>query len=253
MSKKLFYVLTGIFVVFTVASTVGYSLYNQDSTEDTNDKLNRTEPETSVESDDPKITTEAIETRTANPPKGDIDKDTPNSGESFETDNTESYTNEYFPDLKINYPQTWEIDTTTYSSASPDLNYRIVALSKDNIDLEFTFSPFLDFPCGDGFGPDDSLSTEPNISFENGYAEYEGYNPTIFNTYGRDAVCVSENVITSNLPLQDVSDGGRTLNEYSANTETVDYYLSITVQNNSKGQNQLQTEIREIISGSELR
>jgi len=75
-----------------------------------------------------------------------------------------SYTNPYFPDFKLVYPEDWKFETTT-EPAFQNLLTRKVKLTKNNRTLEFIIRPVLPFGSEPLFIPD-AKTCEPGASIE---------------------------------------------------------------------------------------
>ena len=164
---------------------------------------------------------------------------------------TETYTNQYYPDLKLVYPSDWSFTTNANPLGyTTELVGRDIFLTKKfgdrNINLYFLLAPAYRI---DGGGPVDPLA--PSYTFDNGFKEFavdQSFTGRLYTKERGGFDLVDTNIKYANISLENFSD-----------KETVDYYVSIRAYSGQGGgstgdlnEEELQ-EVRRIIENSTIK
>ncbi len=188
---------------------------------------------------------------------------------------TKTYTNPYFPNFKLVYPEDWKFTTTTTQSEVKGLLNREIVLSKNNTNLRFNFrlAPTGGGGCGIGLGIPKSTKV---ASFDNGLNKFilstesvDGIQPVshvgVANSvvYSLDKKDNNPAILCNSIDIQSNIDKSFVYEYYGRNDSTnfyenlkyVPYTLSINptgldFSNAIKADNPLISEIDQIISQS---
>jgi hypothetical protein len=150
-----------------------------------------------------------------------------------------AYTNEFFPNFKIAYDESWNFATSISGfNLYKNLAERSTTLSKGNAVITFYTGPI--FPTGCA-GPENI--DNPDQKFSNGYNRYNNNGNII---YSRSGACNLDNIITTNIKTSDHLDYKEVMNTQD---EFVRYNLGINVKGISNN-DPILTEIDKIIEQS---
>jgi hypothetical protein len=193
-------------------------------------------------------------TSSVNPSQTDSDTTNSQPAAAQPVTNVKSFTNPFYTNLKINYNNSWKMETTTKRyDIYPNLLERKVTFTKENSVLEFVFSPTrIPSGCG-GDSADEIVSKVGNFNKYKNMIISQDSNYDFY--YAGSANCFLSNEITTNISIEDVrfSDDyfGTAFNEYynSQNIKTVRYITEITLKSSNPTHIQ---EADEIIKNSVL-
>ena len=167
---------------------------------------------------------------------------------------TKSYTNQYFPNLKINYDESWKFETKTKPQVVyKNLLERDITLTKDGSTLNISLSPII-VPSGCG-GYTDGTFQEIKID-DNHYRINDTYLKRYVYSRGKDPDCRLQNQLKTTIKVKDVqySDSGwkQGYEDFhkGQNSETVIYLYFISLKTNKDAHIK---EVDEIIKSSVLR
>jgi hypothetical protein len=159
-----------------------------------------------------------------------------------------TYTNQYFPNFKVVYPESWAFKTETSKSGYADLVNRKIILQKNSIILELSTQVLGPAGCG----PFIDTPPAPFYTTSNGLKEYKVYDePKTF--YSKSYDCNLGNILKTNIEAQTIKDFPRESRlPDSENGKYIVYVYSITTNINpeEKNTNPLLTEVRQILENS---
>ncbi|NJK71344.1 MAG: hypothetical protein HC932_03780 [Thermales bacterium] len=156
-----------------------------------------------------------------------------------------TYTNEFFPDLKITYPDDWKFETSTKKSDIYEgLLERIISLKKNETVLKITTTPFIPGGCG---GPEDPKIT-PEFSTRYGLEEHTDFENKVYYTF--DDYCpITNDIINSTID-------GNTIKDFETGYEDKDgkirflFRILTNIDSESIESNNEIKEIRQIMENS---
>lgn len=150
----------------------------------------------------------------------------------------QSYVNEFFPDFELNYPNTWDFETTTDESMYDNLRTRNITLEKQDSTLTISLTPQFVSGCAGEVASD--YTTLDEVGTFTLFRSNE--NENMYEIASSIPNCPGDNSVTSNIDATFSDDFA----QQQTSEGTVDYFLTITFDDN----NDLIEEVLEIIAES---
>ena len=159
------------------------------------------------------------------------------------------YTNQYFPNLKIGYPKSWTLETTSKSTIYKELVERTLTFSKGNATFPITLSPEVPSGCaGPGAKVIQSTELSQNL-YKNTYKdESGGHEMATFNKEKDTTTCRIGNRITSNISAGDSPD----YKKYFPDSKNVEYGYFIGPKDGLNSDDPLLPELENILKASKF-
>lgn len=171
------------------------------------------------------------------------------SSSSNSSEAIQYYTNQYFPNLKIGYPKSWTIETTTKNTIYKELVERTLTFSKGNATFSITLSPEVPSGCaGPGAKVIQSTELSQNL-YKNTYKdESSGHELATFNKEKDTTTCRIGNRITSNISASDSPD----YKKYFPVSKYVEYGYFIGPKDGLNSDDPLLPELENILKASKF-
>jgi hypothetical protein len=164
------------------------------------------------------------------------------ANQTNKTEAQKTYTNQFFPNLKIVYPESWQFKTETSKSNVEGLVNRKITLSKNGIELKISTFSYLTFGCGPAL---DFVEPKPTFTAKN---EQKEFAENEYISYSKN---YCGNFINSNIPRNTVK-GFIDIGYSNKDTENVQFILSIdtNIKSSEISTNPQLAEVRQIIENS---
>jgi hypothetical protein len=138
-----------------------------------------------------------------------------------ENPQTQTYTNEFYPDLNIKYDNSWAIKNETFPSQYTGLLSRQITLSKNGTDITFVISPKMKQfePCLT------SSAKDPSIAPVGKHYRYSAYQFIYwYQSYSQGGKCPNDYLLKSNLLSKNYKNAG-----YEYDEQFVESMVSVEV------------------------
>jgi hypothetical protein len=205
--------VSGLLLLVSVLITI-FMLYPFRGGEDITEDIVVTPPQTTLESEikTPEISEEII------PISAQQNEQLPESVEWI------TYTNQFYPNLRISYPEDWDVDNRTWDSYQDGLLNRTITLSKTNNEqrVNLTFNFILKDNTAN-YIITNRVESEIQQVLDNGLTEYADPNNTSNNYFGTQEyglLFVRTNIDAANYP------------EYQSRTQGEDTVVQYVMQPN---------------------
>lgn len=161
-----------------------------------------------------------------------------NPSSSTPTVKTQTYTNQYFPDFKLVYPEDWKFETSTQPSSYDLLLKRDITLTKNQYQIKFSTKPNDKYDSCDGGGLNPPYNIDVSKKFTNGLSKFtltQDSQSYLFYGENKGIGCKENKYLQTNLKSKDYPKYLETIQNaaFVDNKELVSYSINISVSSNN--------------------
>ena len=205
-------------------------------------------PEAEMQEEQDSETEEAGETSEISQSTEGMPTDTKEDTSQNSSEDYETYTNEYYPNLEIKYPIDWNFTTTTAPTEFDGLLQRDITLEKNLNSISISLSPVNYITCNSAQVPA-GISKEPTFNFSSGLDEYVDNNNLYFYSWEYD--CIDANQLETTIQADSIPGYTDTYTDMSGKNITALYRIETNIAN-IESADEIRAEVRDIISKSKL-